>query len=52
MNSSMAASTIAARRSAARVARFEAGAASGMWLPEWTTDAEAALEGFFVIHYS
>jgi hypothetical protein len=46
-------STLAARRSAARVARFDAGAtpfplASGAWLVAW---AVAALVGFFVIPY-
>jgi hypothetical protein len=54
MNSSIAASTIAARRSAARVARLDAGAAS---LPARAeafalaraTDGVAALVGFLVI---
>jgi hypothetical protein len=51
MNSSIAASTIAARRSAARMARLDAGAAaspSGPGLPV-AASTGAALMGFFVI---
>jgi hypothetical protein len=53
MNSSIAASTIAARRSAARVARFEAGAcspASGAFFAR-APDGVTALVGFFVMFY-
>jgi hypothetical protein len=53
MNSSIAASTIAARRSAARAARFEAGVASpvatGPFAGAGAALGKAALIGFFVI---
>jgi hypothetical protein len=52
MNSSIAASTIAARRSAARMARLDAGAAaspSGPGLPVAASTGAAFLMGFFVI---
>jgi hypothetical protein len=54
MNSSIAASTMADRRSAARVARFEVGAASAGARPFASARAAvgvAALVGFFVIPY-